>query len=215
MARPKAELIVSGQVVTSITGGEVRVVEAIGIADGRVVSHGSADDVRRAAAPNARTIAAAGRAVIPGLHDAHLHLVDLARSLRTVDLTPARDLGELLALASRELAALRPGAWLSGRGWSADSLPDRGAERLNEMVDDHLGFLRSRDGHSAWASPAVLARAHIGAATDDPTGGRIERGPHGEPTGIVRETAVDLVTPFVDRLGGEELWRAMDETLTA
>jgi hypothetical protein len=213
MDRPRADLVVAGQVVTGVLGGELQVSDAIGIAAGRVVSVGPLDAVRADAAHGARTVAAQGRAVIPGLHDAHLHLVDLARTRRMLDLVPARDVEELFDLVAGALGALAPDAWLWGRGWSADTLPPRGAERLAALVGHRLAFLRSRDGHSAWASPAVLRRAGVDSRTADPTGGRIERGAGGEPTGIVREKAVDLVARFVERLRGSELRRALDEAV--
>ncbi|MDQ3879696.1 MAG: amidohydrolase, partial [Chloroflexota bacterium] len=214
MRLPRAELVVAGEVVVRAGRGGLEVREAIGVTGGRVVACGRLDDVRSAAVSGARFVDARGRAVIPGLHDAHVHLVDLARSRRSLDLAAARTYADVERLTDRACGELPPGAWLLGRGWSADSLPAGRARDLGELIGDRPAFLRSRDGHSAWASEPVLERAGVGASTPDPPGGRIERAPDGTPTGLVREKAVDLVTPVVDLLEGAALAAALDETLS-
>ena len=212
MPAPRAELVVVGDIVTAAGAHGLEVVQAIGIAGGRIVSAGSRADVT-AAASNARIIDATGHAVTPGLHDSHVHLIDLARSRRSLDLVPAHSFADLLALVRERHAALPRQEWLRGRGWSAESLPADGAAALLDLLGSRPAFLGSRDGHSAWASSAVLERAGIGAGSDDPRGGRIERDAHGVPNGIVRETAVDLVRPFVERLGGDPLRAALDDAV--
>lgn len=183
------------------------------MADGRVVAHGARNELIAHAGARVEIIEAPGRVVIPGLHDAHLHLVELARSRRALDLVPAQSFDDLLQLVTRGADELPSSGWLHGRGWSADSLPGAEAARLGRVVGARLAFLASRDGHSAWVSPALLARAGIDARVDDPTGGHVERDRDGSPNGIVRETAVDLVRPHVDRISGEELRAALDEVV--
>ena len=110
----------------------------------------------------------------------------------------------------------RPGseeAWLTGRGWSERQLAGVDAAALDAAAGERLAFLTSHDGHSAWASPVARRLAGLGAETSDPPGGRLERGAGGEPTGILRETAMDLVAPLVTRLQGAALHDALDATL--
>lgn len=173
---------------------------------------GNRGEVIAAAGTGARVIDARSRAVIPGLHDAHLHLVDLARSRRGADLADAVDFRELLSRVAGHVASLAPGEWVHGRGWSADSLDPGALDRLEDALAGRPAFLRSRDGHSAWASAEVLRRASIGAQTPNPAGGVIERRPDGAPNGILRETAVDLARPIVEQLRGAELRKALEET---
>lgn len=210
-ARP--DLVVVGDVVVAALRDGLETAGAVGIADGRVVMVGDRHTVTAAAAPGARVVYASGSAVVPGLHDAHIHLVDLARSRVEIDLTPAGNPAELRDLIAHRLADLPHEAWVLGRGWSADSLPPGEVVALQTVVADRRAFLRSRDGHSAWASAAVLARAGLSAERGDPPGGRIERNLDGSLSGIVRETAVDLVRPVVERARGAELARALGETL--
>ena len=117
---------------------------------------------------------------------------------------------------ARIAAAARAGngeAWLTGRGWSERQLAGVDAAALDAAAGERLAFLTSHDGHSAWASPVARRLAGLGAETSDPPGGRLERGAGGEPTGILRETAMDLVAPLVTRLQGAALRDALDATL--
>ena len=210
---PRADLVVAGEVVLAARPHGLETAEAIGISGGRVVSAGDRDSVQAGAVAGARMIDAGTAAVVPGLHDAHIHLVDLARMRRELELSDAADFGELLARVAKRVADLAPEAWLLGRGWSADTLDLARLELLERMVGDRPAFLRSRDGHSAWASPALLLRAGIRADTAAPAGGRIERRADGEPNGVVRETAVELVRPYVERLRGDAMNQALAETV--
>jgi predicted amidohydrolase YtcJ len=213
MSRQRAELVVFGQVVVAAEPHGVETVEAIGIAGGRVVSAGTRMDVADAAAAGARVIDVGGAAVIPGLHDFHLHLVGLARTRTAILLDDAADGVEV---AARLAAAARSDAgegWLTGRGWNERQLAGIAPEALDAAAGERLVFLGSHDGHSAWASPAARRLAGVGAGTADPPGGRIERDAAGEPTGVLRETALDLVAALVTRLQGAALRPALDATL--
>lgn len=190
-----------GDVVVAAERDGLETAAAIGIARGRVVSVGDRETVTAAAEQGARVIDATGSAVVPGFHDAHLHLVDLVRSREETDLVGARDFGQLLDAVAERVAVTPADAWIVGRGWSADSLDLAHLDRLDAAVAGRKAFLQSRDGHSAWTSPDALAAAGITASSADPTGGRIER-LDGRPTGVLRETAVELVRPFVERLTG-------------
>lgn len=213
MSRPRASLVVTGQIVISIGAGQVQTAEAIGIADGRVVDVGSRDAVLEAKAPDARLVAVGPAAVIPGVHDFHLHLVGMARARRTIGLAGADTVAAFQAELRRAGAALAPDAWLRGHGWSEELLASIPAGRLEEAVGGRPALLYSHDSHSAWASAAALRAAGLRAETPDPPDGRIERGPGGEPTGLLRESATDLVEAVAVRLRGPALDAALDEVL--
>ena len=208
----RPELVIRGSVVVAAGGGGLETAEAVGIADGRVVLLGDWDAVRPAAGPNTRVIDAGGAAVIPGLHDSHIHLVGLARARRAVLLDDAADGGEVARRLAGATAVAPEGGWVSGRGWNEAQLA-AGTDALQAAVGDRPAFLSSHDGHSAWASAAARHLAGIGSTTPDPAGGRIERDEHGEPTGILRETALDLVAPHVTRLQGDALRGPLEEAL--
>lgn len=210
-ARPA--LVICGQVlVAAETDAAVRA-EAVGILDGRVTITGTRAEVMAAAAPGARVVDAGTAAVIPGLHDFHIHLVGLARTRTGVSLDDAADGSDLLARLRAAAERLEPGEWLTGRGWSEARLTNVAPEALEAAVGDRPAFLSSHDGHSAWASAAARRRGRVSATTTDPRGGRIERLPSGEPSGILRETALDLVAGLVPRLQGEALRPALEATL--
>jgi len=206
------QLVIRGNVVVAAGGTGLKTAEAIGIADGRVVLLGRWDEVRRAAGRGTRIVDAGDAAVIPGIHDAHIHLAGLARARRAVLLDDAADGAEVARRLAGAAAVAPEGGWLSGRGWNEAHLAS-GTAALQAAVGERPAFLSSHDGHSAWASAAARHLAGIGSTTPDPTGGRIERDEHGEPTGILRETALDLVAPHVTRLQGDSLRGPLEETL--
>ncbi|HYI66110.1 MAG TPA: amidohydrolase [Candidatus Limnocylindrales bacterium] len=209
MSRP-ADLIIRGSVVVAAGPAGLEVAEAIAIANGRVVAVGRRDEI--AVPAGARVIETGDAAVIPGIHDFHIHLVGLARAGRQVLLDDAADAGEMAARVSAAAALTGPGAWIGGRGWKDTALAGR-TERLEAAVGNRPAFLMSHDGHSAWASADARRRAGVGRSTPDPTGGRIERDLNGDPTGILRERALDLVAPLVERLQGDELVAPLEATL--
>lgn len=213
MSASRASLVLRGQVVVAALPAGLETAEAIGIADGRVVRAGRDREVLEDAAPGATVIDARDAAIVPGLHDFHLHLVGMARARRALGLDEAGDHGELLEAVSRRVPQLPAGAWLTGRGWSQASLDAGALASLEAAVGDRPAFLVSHDGHSAWASAAARREAGLGAASPDPSGGRLERDASGEPNGILRESATELVGGIAGRLQGDALAEALDETL--
>ena len=210
-ARP--DLVVYGEIlVAAEPAGPVRA-DAIGIVDGRVAITGSRHEVQAVAAPGARVIDAGPAAVIPGLHDFHIHLVGLARTRSGVLLDGAADEGEVLHRLRAFAAEREAGAWVTGRGWSHAPFTAIAPEALEAAVGERPAFLASHDGHSAWASAAARRLAGLSSSTCDPAGGRIERESDGEPSGILRETAMDLVSGLVPRAQGEALRPALEATL--
>ena len=205
----RAELVIRGRIVLAATSAGLETAEAVGIAGGRIVAAGSRDDV---SAAGARVVDAGDAAVVPGIHDFHMHLVGLARTRDAVRLDGARDAGEVADRLARAASTAPPGAWIAGRGWTNAQLA-ADLRVLEVAVGEHPAFLSSHDGHSAWASAAARRVAGVGPTTSDPAGGRIERDDRGEPTGILRETALDLVAAHVARAQGDALRGALDATL--
>jgi predicted amidohydrolase YtcJ len=213
MRTPRADLVISGQVIVAAEPSGIETARAIGIAGGRIVTAGSRDDVTDAAVPGARHLDFGERSIIPGVHDFHIHLVGLARARAALTLDDAADgaeVAERLQIAARSSDR---DAWITGRGWSEAQLTSHGSAAWSEAVADRLAFISSHDGHSAWASAAAFRLAGVTAATSDPVGGRIERDAAGSPTGVLRERALDLIAPRVARLQGAALRDPLDATL--
>ena len=147
-----------------------------------------------------------GALVMPGLHDAHIHTEWQARDLASVDLRPARSLEEALDLIRTHLPSMAPGEVLhSGRWdhnrWAIPVQPDR--HDLDAVCPDRPAMLASVDGHTVWANSLALRRAGITRDTPDPVGGEIVRDPEGDPTGILRESAQELVKGIKGMTGSD------------
>jgi len=152
-------------------------------------------------------------AIIPGIHDFHLHLVGMARARRDLRLDGEDRFENAVAAVRTAASSLPRDAWLRGRGWVEQLLVGREPAVLADASAGRHVLLYSYDSHSAWASPAALAVAGILPGTPDPPGGRIERDASGVPTGILRESATDLVETVAGRLRGPALEEALDDTL--
>jgi predicted amidohydrolase YtcJ len=208
-----ADLVVRGQVLIAAVAEAAERAEAVAIRGDRVVATGQWHEVEATIGPATRLLDVRDRAVVPGLHDFHIHLVGLARTRQGIVVEPEEDGTSLLERVRRRAAADGTGAWVTGRGWTEAQMARATPERLAETLGDRGAYLTSHDGHSAWASPAALRQAGIAAHEDDPPGGRFERHADGTPNGVLRETAMNLVADHVPRLQGAALRPALEATV--
>jgi predicted amidohydrolase YtcJ len=206
-------LLIRGEVLVAAEAGRLERADAVAVADGRGIAVGTYEDARSVAGADTREIDARGSAVVPGLHDFHIHLVGLARTRAGVVLDDAADGPEVAARIATAAGTTSEGQWVTGRGWSEAQLAGVEGALLEAATGGRPTFLRSHDGHSAWASAAARVLAGMTAASADPPGGRIERDTHGEPTGILRETALDLVAAHEPRLQGSSLRPHLEATI--
>src|SRR5260370_29906597 len=184
-------------------------------ADGRIIGVGVR--ARAAAGRGAEVIRLCGT-TWPGLMDAHIHLEGLAERPRPRDVTGARSRDDALGRVRKWGAGLPKDGWVVGSGWYNDAWSDPAfpsRQDLDKAAGGRPGYLRRKDGHSAWVSSAAMKRAGIDRSTDDPPGGGIDRDDQGEPTGILRETAMQLVAAIVPRATDTELDAAMARSLAA
>jgi len=163
---------------------------------GRIIAVGSGADVA-AKAPNAKRIDMGGRTMLPGLIDAHGHVFGLGQQLTQLDLFHLTSLdGALQAIG--DYARANPGhAWIRGRGWNQENwklgrFPT--AQELDGVVSDRPVWLERVDGHAGWTNSRGLALAGITKSTPDPVGGKIVRDANGEATGVLVDTAQELLT---------------------
>ena len=143
-----------------------------------------------------------GRTMIPGLIDAHLHVMQVGFGALTLDLSESRSLAEAQAKIRAYAAAHPDRAWITGRGWNQEAWGLRDAEgrsrfptaaELDAAVPGRPVWLERVDGHAGWANSAALAAAGVTAAIMDPAGGRIERLAGGRPAGVLVDAAAQLV----------------------
>ncbi|PPG27568.1 amidohydrolase [Pseudoclavibacter sp. RFBB5] len=161
------------------------------VRDGKFAFVGDEADARAFAAEPDATVDLGGQLVLPGITDAHTHLVMMGEALGQVGLTDARDLAEVQRLLAEARAADPDARVLRGRGWLFDSIPGGAptAAMIDEVVADVPVYLDANDYHSCWVNSAALRELGITRETPDPSGGRIERDADGEPNGMLYETA--------------------------
>ncbi|GAA2338543.1 amidohydrolase [Dactylosporangium salmoneum] len=177
--------------------------DTLAVRDGRVVPPSTLEGTRY------EVVDLAGRMLMPGFHDAHVHPVSGALERLRCDLSHLHDRGSYLAAVSAH-----PGdGWVTGGGWSMSAFPGGLPRRedLDAAAPGRPVFLPNRDHHSAWVSSAALALAGIDAHTPDPPNGRIERDADGVPTGVLHESAMDLVAPLLPEDTDEDYDKALME----
>jgi predicted amidohydrolase YtcJ len=185
---------------------------AVAIERGWISAVGSDQDVFNKASPGAEKIDLDGQTVWPGLTDAHVHLELYARSLQMVDCeTASRQ--ECLERVARKAREKEVGAWVRGHGWNQNVWPEGfgSAALLDQVAPDHPVYLTAKSLHAAWANSAALQKAGITANTPDPENGHIERDASGQPTGILFETAMELIENAIPEPEVAEVAHAIEE----
>jgi len=188
---------------------------AVAIRDGKFLAAGSDDAMKSLLKPGGEWLDLNGRTVTPGLVDAHVHFQWLSLGLQQIDLdgtTSVDDAGQRIA---KHIAAHPPAnkdTWIRGRGWFQETWPGKAyptAVQLDQIVPDNPVYLPARSGHAGWVNSRAMQLAGINAQTADPPGGEIQRDAAGNPTGILFETAMDLVKRLLPEPTVDELAEAM------
>jgi predicted amidohydrolase YtcJ len=188
---PEAELVVENARIYTPAGWA----EAMAISDGAIVAIGSAADVAAYRSERTQILDVAGRAVVPGLYDMHVHPLGAGLNARNCALRQGAGSREVLAAIRKCAEAKAEGEWVVGNGHDNASF---GATPPNKAMLDTISREKPMlffdiSGHSSWANSKALELAGISRDTPDPQGGIIERGPDGQPTGVLRESASRLV----------------------
>lgn len=169
--------------------------------------------------PHTELVDLHGAFAMPGFNDAHTHMAEAGRQQLAVDLVGTRSLAEMQHRIQAAAAKARPGAWILGGGWDhtlwpTKTLPTRAD--LDQVTAGHPAYFDRVDGHIAVVNTAALQAAHITAETPDPAGGKLDRTPDGEPTGIVREApALALVQKVLPRPDYDTRKRALRLSIDA
>jgi predicted amidohydrolase YtcJ len=194
MENTAADLVLTGGHVHTVDAARPRA-EAVAVVGERIAFVGSARDVAAWIGPRTRVVELAGRLLLPGFQDAHVHPISGGMDLLECDLREHLGREQTLAAIAAYGAAHPEKPWIVGSGWYmgdfANGTPRR--EDLDAIVPDRPAFFPNRDGHSTWVNSKALEIAGIDASTADPADGRIERDADGTPTGTLHEGAADLV----------------------
>ncbi|MFE2431221.1 amidohydrolase [Streptomyces sp. NPDC059373] len=197
MSQPQADLVLTGGPVHTVGLAGARAT-SVAVRDGRITAVGH-DEVRELIGPRTEVVDLAGRLLLPGFQDAHIHPVGAGIELGQCDLTGTTDPREYVRRIASYAAEHPDTEWITGGGWSMEAFPGGNptAALIDAVVPDRPVFLPNRDHHGAWANSRALKLAGIDAHTPDPADGRIERDADGNPTGMLQEGAVHLVGRLV------------------
>lgn len=146
-----------------------------------------------------------GKVILPGLIDAHLHINGIGRYLDDLNVKNAGSIEEVKTKL-KNYATKRKG-WITGRGWDQDIFEDKrylNKSDLDGVVFDQPVMLYRACNHIAVINSKAMELVGIDNTTQDPSGGKIDRDENGEPTGIIRETALTLVSKFIKVTKREE-----------
>lgn len=204
---PPAELVlVNGKVIT-VTAGDA-IAEAVAVTGGRIVAVGTNADIRALAGAATEVIDLGGRSVTPGLIDTHVHFTEVD-ALFNVDLSdPAiTKLDDVLARVAAQVARTKPGEWVRGRGWDEGKLAERRhitAADLDKVAPNNPVWLTNTTGHYGVGNSYAMKIAELRRGTPDPPAGTIVHLANGEPSGVLLESAMGLVTRHVPPMTREQ-----------
>lgn len=170
--------------------------EAVAVIGNRIAAVGSSKEMRKMIGASTKVVDAQGKLVLPGFNDSHTHFLSGGFQLSSVDLRDARSKTELAERIGKFAAKLPKGRWITGgdwdhENWSPAELPTR--QMIDAMTPETPVFVTRLDGHMALANSLALKLAGITRDTKDPEGGLIVRDAQGEPTGVLKDGAMNLV----------------------
>ena len=203
LSRPSADTVyVNGKIITADKA--FTIAQAVAVKDGRFVAVGTSDELRRYVSASTRVVDLKGKAVIPGLMDSHTHMLAAGAAETRAPLFRARTVAEAQAIIGDFIKSknVPPGQWVQTSGWHP---PSQLAERryltrqeIDAVAPNHPVYVQTV-GHFAMANTKALELAGITRQTADPVGGKIFRDASGDATGLLEETAIDLVEHKIPR----------------
>jgi predicted amidohydrolase YtcJ len=214
-SKPSATLIITNGAIYTVDK-QHPTAEAVAVIDDRIVAVGSSAEVELWRGPETKVIDARGKLVLPGFNDAHVHFIQGGARLDQVQLTDAASPEEFAKRIAAQVAKTRKGEWILGgrwdeTKWAKPELPTK------ELVDPVTGetpiFVERYDGHEALANSAAMKLARVDAKTPDVAGGIITRDGSGNPTGIFKDAAQELLYKAIPPMSHEQRLRAARRAL--
>ncbi len=177
--------------------------EAVAMVDGRILSVGTTDQIHAYVGRETQVIDLQGRLAVPGFIDSHVHFIDGGFQLLEVGLKDARDETEFTRRIAEKAKSLPGGRWMQGGNWDEEAWPDAKLPTrwmIDSSTPNNPVFISRYDGHAVLVNSLALKLAGVTRETRDPEGGVIVRDPKtGEPTGVLKDAAEDLVGRVVPR----------------
>jgi predicted amidohydrolase YtcJ len=191
----KADLVVFNANVRTMDKSNPRA-EAFAVLGGKIVTVGTNVEIKQLTGAQTKTIDAQGRLVLPGFNDAHVHFLDGGAGLSSVDLRDAKTPQEFTERIKNFASKLPKGRWiLNGNwdheNWTPNNLPT--AAMIDAATSDHPVFINRLDGHMALANSLAMKLAGVDKNTKDVEGGEIVRDSQGNPTGVLKDAAMNYI----------------------
>lgn len=187
--------------------------EALACGNGRLLAIGRNDEIEALAHNHTTRLDGAGRLLLPGLIDAHIHFLETAKRTQQVSLFGVADFEEAMNRVETAVQNAQPGQWVQGWGFDAHQWGvDPTADLLDRIAPNTPVVLAQMDMHSIWVNSAVMQAVNLTQETPDQPKSSIERDSDGRPIGILREwNAMGLVTPHIPQPTEDELLHWMKE----
>ncbi len=188
--------------------------QALAIRNNRILAVGDDAELRPLLGPGGSAVDLEGQVAIPGLIDAHVHFGWFSWAIHRgeIDLDNVPTKAEAVARVASQARQVPAGQWIQGAGWNKNIWPDPSfpsAADLDAVSRDHPVALEDKSHHATWVNSRALDLAGITAASEDPPGGEIVRDEAGQPTGILLETAAQLVYKIVPEADVEPMVEAL------
>lgn len=190
-------VLINGNILT--VDAHDSIAEAVAISNGKIIAVGTKEAVMKRAAKNARVIDLHGRTATPGLIDTHGHFQEV-QALYDIELSGVTRIDDVLKKVREKVAASKPGEWVRGGGWDEGKLAELRyitAADLDKVAPANPVWLLHTMGHYGAANSYAMKLAHLTRETKNPTAGTIDRDAAGQPTGVLKESAMELVTGLI------------------
>jgi predicted amidohydrolase YtcJ len=192
-------VLVNGKLITVDPSDSI--VEAAAIKDGKILALGRNAEINKLIGRNTQVIDLKGLTATPGLIDSHCHF-DGTGLLFDLDLNypKVKKIADMVELVKQKVETLKPGEWIVGAGWDEGKLEELRyvyAKDIDPVTPNNPGWFAPGMGHYGLANSSALKLAKVTRETPDPAGGTIDRYPDGTPTGILKESAMGLVTRLI------------------
>jgi predicted amidohydrolase YtcJ len=200
-AAPPADLVLVNGTVLTVDANDA-VAQAVAIAGGKIVAVGTNDAIRTRVGPATQVIDLRGRTATPGLIDTHVHFSE-ADALFSVELSEAASIADVLEKVRAQAAKSKPGEWVRGRGWDEGKFAERRyvtAADLDKVAPNNPVWLVHTTGHYGVANSYALKLSEVTPSTPAPPAGTIDRDAGNNPSGVMKESAMGLVSRNVPPL---------------
>ena len=213
--KPAADLIITNAKIWTVDKARPQA-ESLAVLRDRIVAVGSATEVDAWHGPQTKVIDAQGKLLLPGFNDAHLHFLDGGDHLQSVQLKDSASPEEFVKRIAERARTTPKGEWITGgdwdeQKWSPPNLPTK--ELVDPVTPDTPVWVNRHDGHESLANSVALRLANITAKTPDPPGGEIVRDSQGNPTGVLRDAAQELVNKVMPPMSREHRMRSIRRAL--